>query len=210
MCKILMTNPLFNGLNEGRVKSYLEKIEVRRKCFKKNTMAFHSMSTEKHIMFMTKGCAKVEQYHEDGSSIFLKRLMPGDVFGILSIFNSSAYYPTHIIFEEESEVVCITEGEVFKLIKQDEQLIHNFFEFFNRQVLYLLDRIALFSIQSIEERVLQYFIGVEDQNATRSIKMSKVELSEFLGISRASLYRIIDKLVDEERIVVKGKHIQIR
>lgn len=209
MYENLIRNPLFFGLDKGKITNYLSKIKVEEKCFAKDAVAFHSMSTEKHIMFMTEGYAKVEQYHEDGSSTFLKRLKPGDAFGILSVFSSNVHYPTHIIFEKKSEVLCISESEVMRLIKQDEQLIYNFLNFFNGQVHYLLNRIALFSMQSIEERVVQFFTQVAEEEMIVNPQMSKTELAEFLGISRASLYRVIEKLAGENRILVKGKSIKL-
>lgn len=202
MYSIILSNPLFKNCSEEHIENLLKSIDVKQKTYLKDTVASNTLSSKRQIMFMLTGNAKVEQIHTDGSSTFFKRLGPGDVFGILSIFNDEDNYPTHIVFEENSDVLCIEENQVLKLIRLDDSMMRNYLTFFNGQVQYLLNRIALFSQTSAEDRVIRYLEQVKsDSGLKRDIK-TKVELSEYLGISRATLYRIIEKL---EKQGVLGK-----
>lgn len=209
MIDIIITNALFKNCSKDRIDSLMKSIKSKRQTFEKNTVANNTFSNEKQIMFILTGSAKVEMIQDDGSSTFLKRLKPGDVFGVLSIFNEKNKYPTHIVFEESSQVLCILEEEVLKLIRMDETILKNYLTFFNGQVQYLLDRIAIFSLLSAEERFMEYIIQSEKSDKKERPTMTKVELSEYLGISRATLYRVIGNLENQGIIEYDGKRFRL-
>ena len=142
-------------------------------------------------MFLIKGSARVDQVSEENLT-FLKRIVAGELFGVLSIFTDVEYYPTRITFEKKSRVLILDEETVLKLLHINPTLLKNYLTFFNGQVQYLLDRIALFSIPNGEDRVITYINRLKLQTTTNELilPMSKVELAEYLGIARSTLYRV--------------------
>lgn len=207
--KILLNNPIFDGFDEKQLNLILASSHHHIIDYKKEETVFDDKMKDKRMMFLLSGQAVVEQILPDGSSVFLKRLHPGQVFGVLSIF-SEDFYPTKVYFEKSGQVLAFEEDDVLKLLG-DQTLLKNYLKFFNSQVQYLLNRISLFSIANGEERLTTYLLRLQKTKQSNQLvlPMSKVELADYLGIARSTLYRSIDKLVKEGVIEVEGNHLNI-
>jgi len=206
MLEVLLENPILKGVSKETLEHYFESLG-ETKYFYKDDVAYDKVSERKSMMFLLKGNARVDQVSESGHT-FLKRLNPGDSFGVLSIFSDVDYYPTRVTFEKKSKVLVLDEDAVIKLLHLDSQLLKNYLTFFNRQVQYLLDRIALFSLPNGDDKVMTYIMK-NQKNQLLELPMSKVELAEYLGMARSTLYRVFDKLVDQEKIELQGNIIRI-
>lgn len=210
MFEVLVNNPLFHSFSSEMIDSFLNDLNGDMREFKKGSVAFECYLKSKQVMFLLHGVAKVEQYNEDGSSVFFKRLKVGDVFGVVSIFSNEDYYPTHIVFEEDSVVLCLDEKSILKLLNKDVQLLKNYLVFYNGQVQYLLNRISILSIVNSEDRLMHYFSKLPRVNEIVELTISKIELSEYLGLSRSTLYRAFDKLVLKNNIEINDKIIRLK
>ncbi|MBI9011338.1 MAG: Crp/Fnr family transcriptional regulator [Clostridiales bacterium] len=209
MFKILKDNPIFHNISIDQLETFFQSSgEILE--FNKDDVAYDSGKHIKSMMFLLNGSARVEQISEDNLT-FLKRIEPGELFGVLSIFTDVDYYPTRVTFEKKSMVLMLKEHEVLELLNQDPNLLKNYLTFFNGQVQYLLDRIALFSIPSGEDRVLTYISRLKSstQSNELTLPMSKVELAEYLGIARSTLYRVFDKLIENQMLEIKGNKLYI-
>ena len=209
MLKVLRENPIFHNISIDQLETFFKSSgEVLE--FSKDDVAYDSDKHIKSMMFLLKGSARVEQVSEDNLT-FLKRIVPGELFGVLSIFTDIDYYPTRVTFEKKSKVLMLKEHEVLELLNQDPNLLKNYLTFFNGQVQYLLDRIALFSIPNGEDRVLTYISRLKSstQSNELTLPMSKVELAEYLGIARSTLYRVFDKLIENQMLEIKGNKLHI-
>ncbi len=209
MLEILKDNPIFNNVSFESLKPFL-KSSGEIKYFLKDDVAYDKAGQVKSIMFLIKGSARVEQVSEENLT-FLKRIVPGELFGVLSIFTDVEYYPTRITFEKKSRVLILDEETVLKLLHINPLLLKNYLTFFNGQVQYLLDRIALFSIPNGEDRVITYINRLKSKTTTNELilPMSKVELAEYLGIARSTLYRVFDKLVENQMLEINGNKLNI-
>lgn len=203
--RVLLNNPLFKGVALYDIEQFLNGCSAQKKEYLKASTPYDNLCNAKEMMFLLKGVARVEQIHEDGHRTFLKRLKAGNMFGVLSIFNESNYFPTTIIFEEDSEVLVLNEKDVLYLLQKDTQLLKNYLHFFNGQVEYLLNRITLFSTLSGEDRLLLYLQQLKKQLGSNHLRipMTKIELSEYLSLGRSTLYRAIDQLVEKNIIEVE-------
>jgi len=209
MLKVLRENPIFHNISIDQLETFF-KSSGKVLEFSKDDVAYDSDKHIKSMMFLLKGSARVEQVSEDNLT-FLKRIVPGELFGVLSIFTDIDYYPTRVTFEKKSKVLMLKEHEVLELLNQDPNLLKNYLTFFNGQVQYLLDRIALFSIPNGEDRVLTYISRLKSstQSNELTLPMSKVELAEYLGIARSTLYRVFDKLIENQMLEIKGNKLHI-
>lgn len=206
---VLFENPIFLNISRNMLESFFET-SGNTVSFSKDQIAYENNNHYKSMMFLLSGSAVVEQV-SDNNLTFLKRIEAGDLFGVLSIFTEFDYYPTKVTFEVDSRVLILTESEVLKLLNLDPNLLKNYLTFFNRQVQYLLDRIAIFSIPNGEERVKTYLSRLvsSKQSNEFALPMTKVELAEYLGIARSTLYRVFDKLIENEIIELKGNQLTI-
>ncbi|WP_240837343.1 cyclic nucleotide-binding domain-containing protein [Acidaminobacter sp. JC074] len=210
MLKVLLNNPIFKDCDLKTIETYLGQIPIVHRTFDKNETAYDDKHYEKNMMILMSGSARVELI-QDGECSFLKRLNPGDMFGVLSLFTEDNYYPTKIIFEKKSQVISLSEAALIELLHKDPRLLKNYLVFFNGQVQYLLNRIALFSISNGEDRVIGYLSRLKSNTQSNRLElpMSKVELAEYLGIARSTLYRVFDKLIENKMIEMEGNSLHI-
>lgn len=209
MLDVLLGNAIFTNISRPPLETFF-KTHGERLVFDKNEVAYEGNTHNKSMMFLLKGSAVVEQL-SDNNCTFLKRIAPSELFGVLSIFTETDYYPTRVTFETKSEVLKLTEEEVLMLLNLHPNLLKNYLTFFNGQVQYLLDRIALFSIPNGEDRVKTYIsrLRIGNQSNEFVLPMTKVELAEYLGLARSTLYRVFDKLVENEIITLSGNQLKI-
>lgn len=210
MFDLLKNNPLFKTYDSHLIEKSLMKATFKEVSFFKGDIAFDKNNDQKSLMFLISGSARVEQFYNQETS-FLKRLSPGDMFGVLSLFSSDNTYPTRVVFEKNSQVLSLSEEAVLRLLNSDDILLKNYLTFFNGQVHYLLNRIALFSIPNGEERVVSYLARLKDYATDDRVvlPMTKVELADFLGIARSTLYRVLDKLIQSGKIKMEGHTLHI-
>ncbi|KAB3536098.1 winged helix-turn-helix domain-containing protein [Alkaliphilus pronyensis] len=76
--------------------------------------------------------------------------------------------------------------------------------------LFLNQRVECFTHDKISERVKEYLQQLKYQQRNQNIvtlSLNKCQLADYLGISRASLYRIFKELQEEEYLTLKGNKI---
>ncbi len=209
MIQALKKSFLFKDVAASKILDMLESISYDIVSYEKGDVAYSETFFKKKIAIILDGNAKVEKNHHLGQRVFLNDLHTGDVFGILAVFSNDELYPTRIIFNKASRVLFLNEDIFLFLLKKDDQLLKNYLYLVNHHVQFLLNKIELFTTESVEMKLLSFLKKEsEAQKATSfMLKMSKTELADFLGISRSSLYRIMDQLRQKGLISYYGKKI---
>ncbi|MBN4069611.1 MAG: hypothetical protein COA82_13455 [Alkaliphilus sp.] len=211
MYEILEKSLLFTGLPIEEIKNALGKVQFEINEFKRGETGYSEVNYKNKIVIILSGVARVEQNHEDGSIIFMRRLQAGDIFGVLTICCEFPLFPTSIVFEKASRVLLLSEESVLTLIQSHRIILINYLTFLNGRVRFLFNRISLFTTNLADKKLLLYLgqYGEKINSSTFTLPYSKVELAEYLGVSRSSLYRAFDKLSAKRMISVKGKTIEL-
>lgn len=211
MHELLEKSALFKGLMAKEIECVLSKIVFERQIYKRGDTGYSETSFKNKVVIVLSGTARVEKNHEDGSRIFMRRLKAGDVYGILAICSETPLFPTMIIFEKSSEVLLLSEESLLILIQNNQDILKNYLTFWSSRVNFLFERISLFTTSLVEKKLLLYLEQQSERLSSTSfiLPYSKVELAEYLGVGRSSLYRAFDKLSNERFITIIGKEIKI-
>lgn len=143
------------------------------------------------------------KYLVSGKAMFLREFSSGDIFGLGSVFREKDTKLSYMEAIQKSKVVYINERELMNLFKY-EKILKNYLKFVNLKIKYLNHKIEILSQTSIKDKILMYIYDqwlLQNKKKIVRFSINKNALADFLGISRASLYRVMIEL--EESGVLK-------
>jgi CRP-like cAMP-binding protein len=101
----------------------------------------------------------------------------------------------------------IPEAEMLNLLSENRTVLRNYLCYLNGRIRFLNKRLDAFSKNSVAARVMTFF-AAEANGRIYTVK-SFTKLSESLCVSRATLYRALDTLEEEQKIRRNGKEIEL-
>ena len=146
-----------------------------------------------YIGVIIRGKINAIYYQASGKRVILNRLGEGEVFGIVNLFVENNEKLSSLEADEDSEVLFISSSLLIKWLQSDELLLRAYMSFTHGKISFLNNRIGCFTHDLAYDRVKEYLEKEKDSDKN----MSMTELADFLGISRASLYRALNQIKDE-------------
>lgn len=158
------------------------------------------------LMLLLKGSAVVEKRAGEGL-LRMNELFPGALFGLATLFDASHTFPTSVIAKKNAEVLLIPESTLRVMMQKEFRLTENYIRYLTGRVHFLNGRIEGLLYPSAEERVILYLTQhAESGKLTQGL----TSLAQCLGMSRASLYRALDKLEREGKFVREKRQFTLR
>ena len=136
----------------------------------------------------------------------LRTFGPGDVFGATALFTMGGSYATRLTALTECRILFFSQELLQVLMREDVVVAENYIRFLSDRIRFLNRKIACLAASSIEEMLALRLL--ETRGKTMPVP-SFSRLAEELGIGRASLYRVLDKFVDDGLIARKPHGIEI-
>lgn len=199
---------LFSSLCDGDFLVACQMISTETRSFSRGETIYSPGSFERKIGFVVSGECEVCRTKNDGRRVKLNTLLPGDSFGITTVFSSEAF-PTVVYAKRSSTVAFITESELAALIDAFPSVALAIIRFQNDRIAFLNKKIETFSAASVEERLACYLLAKSKAFGAEAFDFNRKKASEALGVGRASLYRALDSLLQKDLIVVESKKIII-
>ncbi len=173
----------------------------RRVTYQKGAIVDDRTESERSVVLVISGTLRVFSVVSDEKRILLSKLESGDIFGVANLF-----------LEEDlvTELECALECTLFlypkeklrKKILSSKEAMECYSTLMNEKLRFLTGRIALLSMPSSRSRLAAAII---DGVGYRSLE----ELSSYLNISRATLFRELGYLENEGLIERRGRRIVI-
>ena len=174
--------------------------------YSKNDIVFSRETYSPVICVIIKGEARVSK----GETV-ISHLKDGEIFGAAFLYNQSYEFENTVTALTPLKVVIIEKNGVDELIKCDSSISFNYISYLSERIGFLNDKIEGYTKPSAEEKLLLYLKKNADiNNGKCEISVSMTELSHVLQISRASLYRVIEVLVQQGKICRDGKKIYVK
>ncbi len=163
----------------------------------------------KKVGFVYSGECIVEKQKSDGNSVPLNLLRKNDSFGIMTVFSSSDKFPTTVKAKKTSRIVFIEAEVIISLIKEYSNIALSVIEFMSNRIEFLNNKIATFSADSVEEKLVLYILREYEIQNSEKIKLNLSKTAEILNAGRASIYRAINSLEELNLIKFENKKIYI-
>lgn len=129
---------------------------------------------------------------------------PGGVFGVTALFGSQRYATTITVLSR-AKLQFIEEDLLTEWMTKYPSVSMNYIRFLHQRILYLNDKIRLYTEGSVEERLMNYIATHTAPNAEIIISGGLAGLARELNIGRTSLYRTLEQLAEKKIIIKKGQ-----
>lgn len=190
--KVLLRCFLFSGFDAPRLSRVLSgRGEVLS--FDAGQAIFSPHCFKRAVGVFLQGKAQAEKFAE-GRTVVLNRFEPPMMFGAAAVFRQAQEYVTQVTAKTRCRVLFLTDEELDAIFQEDFAVARNYISFLSERIAFLNRKIDSFTKGSAEEKMALY---LHDQCMGRtgsfSIACSPTRLSRELGVSRATIYRALDR-----------------
>ncbi len=206
--EILLQCFLFSGFDkEGLCRLLSGRGEVA--VFAAGETIFSPGSFRQAVGIFLQGQAQAEK-KADGRTVVLNRFRPPMMFGAAAVFRSAKEYVTCVVAKTRCRVLFLSDQELDAIFQEDFLAARNYISFLSERIAFLNRKIDSFTKNSAEEKMALY---LHDRCAGRKgpfwIDGSPTRLSRELSVSRATVYRALDRFCQLGYIRREGSRLQI-
>ena len=178
--------------------------------FSKNEIIYGYNSYKKSLGIILKG--KVSVRKDRTSNVLINTLGNGDIFGGAALFSKYDRFIGTLRAETDSDILFIPENLMEEIIVKSPESAVSYIKYLSESLMFLNNRLDVFTAGGAEERTLEYIrknSRTDKNGRTVADGMSMTELSEYLAVGRATLYRILDEFQRNGIIQRDGRKIYI-
>lgn len=207
----LMKSTVFLGKEREEIEKILVKTKYKIRNYKKNDLLFSTHHVASFIGIVLKGSVIIQINLATGKAINNVLKERGDSFGGVAIFSDISTYPCDIVAKENCSILLIPVKCMRQLISYDRDINFNVVSAMSKNMVILNKKTELLSYSSIQEKISFFLLeNVKSENEdTVKLPYSKKLWAEFLNVSRPSLYRELNKLIEERAIEINKSSIKI-
>jgi cAMP-binding proteins - catabolite gene activator and regulatory subunit of cAMP-dependent protein kinases len=187
------------GFSEDIIEKTFESINYTINSFSKGEIIAVEDSYCSSIGIVIKGGVEVQKIYASGKTITMSNLEVGNIFGEVIIFSNKSAYPATIMASTNCEIMYISKENILKLCKLNSEFLSNFMTLLSNKILMLNNKLRNISYQTIRQKIASYVLDEYKaiNKLTISLKCTKKEMAEQLGIPRPSLSRELINMKDE-------------
>lgn len=205
----IMHTALFKGVPESVLNRVLSVSGYEYKLYKKDEPVYSRTSFSRSIGVLLEGRLYVTKENADGKRIVMSTLNKGNIFGAAALFNSEQEFATDICAAEDCRIVFFSQAIIKRLIERESKIAENYIVYLSERILFLNKKIYFLTSGTAEQRLSSHLMNNLSEFDFLPLPMPMVKTAEALNISRASLYRALDAIVDSGAVEKKGKLMRI-
>ncbi len=197
---------IFNGINEATVKNITASFPALQN-YKKGEVIYSGQDFKNALGFIIKG--KVIAVSNNNNQTYLQKFGENMCFGAAALFGGSDSYVSTITAKTDTLILFISEQHLQKLFIEYPQTAVNYICFLSDKVRFLNTKLRVISSTGAEDTVFTYLSNIADQSGYAQIPESMTTLAKMLGLSRASLYRVLDSLEQNGNILRENNKYKV-
>lgn len=163
---------------------------------------FTKKEYRKSLSLIIRGRATARKKH-GGRDLMIRSFEPGDIFGIATLFCQKDEYVSEIRADSSCVVAFVPQKIVSEVFRESPDAAIAYISVLSQKICFLNDKLDNISAPSAVSKLCYYLLEKQET------KVSMQSLAQMLGISRMTLYRSLDILVENEWIRKEGKSLTV-
>ncbi len=203
----LSASPLFHGYTPEGLNLLLEEIPWEKRQFAKGDVIYAPDQFRKELAAVLSGRVLVTK--GDGELV-VSMLTEADLFGAAALFNDEVDYVSTLTARSSCTILFLSQEAVRQLIARQPLFRDNYIHYLSCRIRFLSDKIDALIQGTGEKKLTGFLLRQMDGEGLVSLNCSMTELAARLNISRAALYREMQKLEERDAIRRDGRTIVIQ
>ncbi len=203
---ILRGTFLFHGYSVEELAVLVQRMDFVCLEFQKGQLLFSPESFRRELGVVLRGKVQVTK---GGGELVVSNLTAGDLFGAAAIFNEEEEYVSTLTAKTPCRVLFFPQQALQALMDQEPQVRWNYIRYLSGRIRFLSDKVDSLIQSSGEKKLASYLLRQMGEGNALRLDCSMTELAARLKVSRASLYRELNKLEAQGLIRREGKEIMI-
>lgn len=203
---------LWNPLTEKEKLLLLRNITIKK--YRKNEVIYHGLDMPGQLMFLIEGKAKVFKDGVSGRNQIIRTIKPGEFFGFRAYFAKEKYKTAATAFEAAT-VAFFSMDLIVEMMKENYHITFYFISYLSSELGYSDDRTVNLTQKHIRARLAEALLslkksyGVEEDNMTLNIHMSREDLANMSNMTTSNAIRTLSSFADEKLISIDGRKIML-
>lgn len=194
----------------------LEMVERSTGCrhYAKGEMIFHVDEYPPGLYCVHSGKVKIYKVGKDGREQIVRLARTGDIIGYRSLISGDRY-AAYAVPMDEANICLIPKDTFFSLLSSSPNLSTRLLSLLSHDLKIAEERLVEMAQKPVRERVAETLLllketyGVEPDEATLSIRLTRAEFATIVGTATESVSRVLSKLQQQKIIGMSGRTISI-
>ena len=182
--------------------------------FKKGDIVFNTGDTPYGVLLIVRGKVKLFQTGRNGRERTTRLVNDGALLGYCAVLDGAPYYESAMALEDCH--LCFIPADIFlRALASSQRLALRLLEILSSELRTAEVNVAEIGQKSVRERIAAALLHLKDQHglekdqSTLRISMTRVELAKLVGVATESLSRTLSKFQREALIALAGPKIRI-
>ena len=207
--ELVMKTELFRGSPRSVLMRILAVSDCTVGEYSKNDIVFSKTSFTRSLGIVLGGKLRVIKENADKRPIVMSTLQSGSMFGAAALFNSQGEYVTLITAIEHSRILFLPQRLIKRMIEREPEIAENYIRYLSERILFLNRKIYFLTAGTAEQRLASFLLDNLSEGEYSEMPMPMHRLADALNMSRASLYRAFDLLIESGAVSKQGKLVCI-
>lgn len=207
--ELVMKTELFRGSPRSVLMRILAVSDYTVGEYSKNDIVFSKTSFTRSLGIVLGGKLRVIKENADKRPIVMSTLQSGSLFGAAALFNSQGEYVTQITAIEHSRILFLPQRLIKRMIEREPEIAENYIRYLSERILFLNRKIYFLTAGTAEQRLASFLLDNLSEGEYSEMPMPMHRLADALNMSRASLYRAFDLLIESGAVSKQGKLVCI-
>lgn len=195
---------LLQGLTEAEKDRCWQAAQCEECAYPKGQVVYDAACARPALALVLDGMLRVLH-----GKVVMNDLHAGDVFGVAALFGSGEEYPSTVVAATACRVLLIPQEAVSAWMAAVPRVAENYVRFLSDRIRFLNRRLSTLTAGQTDGKLWHYLLAHADDKGVVRLPGGMTGLAECLDMGRSSLYRCLDNLTAQGKILREGKMIQI-
>ena len=207
--ELVMRTELFRGTAEGTLQRVINVSGYELESYGKDAVVFSPTEFKRSLGIILEGALRVTKENAEGREIVMSTLYRGNMFGAATMFNGEHEFQTKITAVEDSRIIFFPQRIILRLMEREPKIAENYIKYLSERIVFLNKKIYFLTSGTAEQRLSSFLLNNLSTVDFSRLPMQMTDIASSLNISRASLYRALDCIMESGAVVKDGKLFRI-